>query len=104
MNYDWVFQVVRMAADRIQGYRSETFVRCSPFTSLAPSHAFPTTQSKKQVFISLDARRHCSARYVCNLDNLLASRPTIHVGGYCKEYTKGKRHIGVMLDDSWFLR
>ncbi|KAJ8586961.1 galactose oxidase [Rhizopogon salebrosus TDB-379] len=25
-------------------------------------------------------------------------------GGYCKEYTKGKRPIGVMLDDTWFLR
>lgn len=24
-------------------------------------------------------------------------------GGYCKEYTKGKRPIGVMLDDTWFL-
>jgi hypothetical protein len=73
-------------------------------TDRKPSHAFPTTQSKKQVFISLDARRHCSAWYVCNLDNPLASRPTIHVGGYCKEYTKGKRPIDVMLDDTWFLR
>ncbi|KAG1832329.1 hypothetical protein DFJ58DRAFT_719514 [Suillus subalutaceus] len=25
-------------------------------------------------------------------------------GGYCKEYSKGKRPIGVMLDDTWFLR
>ncbi|OAX34254.1 galactose oxidase [Rhizopogon vinicolor AM-OR11-026] len=25
-------------------------------------------------------------------------------GGYCKEYTKGKRPVGVMLDDTWFLR
>ncbi|EIN11125.1 galactose oxidase [Punctularia strigosozonata HHB-11173 SS5] len=25
-------------------------------------------------------------------------------GGYCKEYAKGKRPIGVMLDDTWFLR
>lgn len=25
-------------------------------------------------------------------------------GGYCKEYIKGKRPIGVMLDDTWFLR
>ncbi|EIW74504.1 galactose oxidase [Coniophora puteana RWD-64-598 SS2] len=25
-------------------------------------------------------------------------------GGYCKEYVKGKRPIGVMLDDTWFLR
>lgn len=25
-------------------------------------------------------------------------------GGYCKEYTKGKRPIGVMLNDTWFLR
>jgi hypothetical protein len=25
-------------------------------------------------------------------------------GGYCKEYTKGKRPIGVMLDDTWFLK
>ena len=25
-------------------------------------------------------------------------------GGYCKEYTKGKRPIGVMLEDSWFLK
>ncbi|KAL4068642.1 hypothetical protein V8B97DRAFT_1873062 [Scleroderma yunnanense] len=25
-------------------------------------------------------------------------------GGYCKEYTKGKRPVGVILDDTWFLR
>ncbi|KAN0118364.1 galactose oxidase [Russula decolorans] len=25
-------------------------------------------------------------------------------GGYCKEYTKGKRPIGVMLEDTWLLR
>ncbi|KAG1871551.1 hypothetical protein F4604DRAFT_1681640 [Suillus subluteus] len=25
-------------------------------------------------------------------------------GGYCKEYSKGKRPIGVMLDDTWLLR
>ena len=26
------------------------------------------------------------------------------LGGYCKEYSKGKRPIGVMLDDTWFLK
>ncbi|PIL23074.1 hypothetical protein GSI_14382 [Ganoderma sinense ZZ0214-1] len=25
-------------------------------------------------------------------------------GGYCKEYVKGSRPVGVMLDDTWFLR
>jgi hypothetical protein len=25
-------------------------------------------------------------------------------GGYCKEYSKGKRPIGIMLDDTWFLK
>ncbi|KAI0338075.1 galactose oxidase, partial [Trametopsis cervina] len=25
-------------------------------------------------------------------------------GGYCKEYTKGQRPLGVMLEDTWFLR
>ncbi|KAF9237721.1 galactose oxidase [Melanogaster broomeanus] len=25
-------------------------------------------------------------------------------GGYCKEYSKGKRPVGVILDDTWFLR
>ncbi|KAL5492045.1 KEL3_1 [Sanghuangporus weigelae] len=25
-------------------------------------------------------------------------------GGYCKEYAKGKRPVGIMLDDAWFLR
>ncbi|KAI5118743.1 hypothetical protein M0805_008143 [Coniferiporia weirii] len=25
-------------------------------------------------------------------------------GGYCKEYAKGKRPVGIMLDDTWFLR
>jgi hypothetical protein len=49
-------------------------------------------------------RRHRYARYVCNLDNPRASRPTIYVGGYCKEYTKSKRPVGVMLDDTRFLR
>ncbi len=28
----------------------------------------------------------------------------VHTGGYCKEYHKGKRPIGVMLEDTWFLR
>lgn len=26
------------------------------------------------------------------------------LGGYCKEYAKGKRPIGVMLEDTWFLK
>jgi hypothetical protein len=25
-------------------------------------------------------------------------------GGYCKEYSKGKRPVGIMLDDTWFLK
>ena len=25
-------------------------------------------------------------------------------GGYCKEYVKGKRPVGVMLEDTWLLR
>ncbi|KAK0190088.1 galactose oxidase [Armillaria mellea] len=25
-------------------------------------------------------------------------------GGYCKEYVKGKRPVGIMLEDTWFLR
>ena len=25
-------------------------------------------------------------------------------GGYCKEYVKGSRPVGIMLDDTWFLR
>ena len=25
-------------------------------------------------------------------------------GGYCKEYAKGKRPVGVILDDTWFLK
>ena len=28
----------------------------------------------------------------------------LHVGGYCKEYVKGSRPVGVMLEDTWFLR
>lgn len=28
----------------------------------------------------------------------------IFLGGYCKEYAKGKRPIGIMLEDTWFLR
>ncbi|KAH7925051.1 galactose oxidase [Leucogyrophana mollusca] len=28
----------------------------------------------------------------------------LHGSGYCKEYAKGKRPMGVMLDDTWFLR
>ncbi len=28
----------------------------------------------------------------------------LDVGGYCKEYTKGKRPVGVALDDTWLLR
>lgn len=27
-----------------------------------------------------------------------------NAGGYCKEYVKGQRPVGVMLDDTWFLR
>ena len=26
------------------------------------------------------------------------------VGGYCKEYVKGSRPVGVMLEDTWFLK
>jgi len=27
-----------------------------------------------------------------------------HAGGYCKEYIKGKRPVGVMLEDTWLLK
>ena len=26
------------------------------------------------------------------------------LGGYCKEYSKGKRPVGVMLEDTWLLK
>ncbi|KAF8522643.1 hypothetical protein BU17DRAFT_44591 [Hysterangium stoloniferum] len=28
----------------------------------------------------------------------------LHVGGYCKEYIKGKRAVGIALQDTWFLK
>ncbi|OCB83973.1 galactose oxidase [Sanghuangporus baumii] len=32
-------------------------------------------------------------------------RPSrVAICGYCKEYAKGKRTVGIMLDDAWFLR
>lgn len=30
--------------------------------------------------------------------------PDRSIGGYCKEYTKGKRAVGVMLEDTWLLK
>jgi hypothetical protein len=38
-------------------------------------------------------------------DISLLYNPTYQsVGGYCKEYAKGKRPIGIMLEDTWLLR
>ncbi|KAG7097966.1 hypothetical protein E1B28_005276 [Marasmius oreades] len=34
----------------------------------------------------------------------MADNFSVPVGGYCKEYVKGKRPVGVMLDDTWLLR
>lgn len=36
--------------------------------------------------------------------SLLCNPAYQSVGGYCKEYTKGKRPVGVMLEDTWLLR
>lgn len=63
-----------------------------------------THQSEEWIFLPSNSRRSDSARYA----NLRLS-PSVCLsdaapGGYCKEYSKGKRPVGVMLDDTWFLK
>ena len=40
---------------------------------------------------------------VCTFITTVVTR-YVSLGGYCKEYAKHKRPVGVMLDDTWFLK
>ncbi|KAI0041460.1 galactose oxidase [Auriscalpium vulgare] len=63
---------------------------------------FDTQEYKWQTVEVKDADRKPSPRsgfsFLPTADGIL-----LH-GGYCKEYVKGKRPVGVMLEDTWFLR
>lgn len=63
---------------------------------------FDTQEYKWKQFEFKDNERKPSPRsgfsFLPSADGIL-----LH-GGYCKEYVKGSRPIGVMLDDTWFLR
>ncbi|KAH8103145.1 galactose oxidase [Cristinia sonorae] len=63
---------------------------------------FDTQEYKWKQFEFKDNDRKPSPRsgfsFLPSVDGIL-----LH-GGYCKEYVKGSRPVGVMLDDTWFLR
>ncbi|KAI0783728.1 hypothetical protein C8Q75DRAFT_781691 [Abortiporus biennis] len=63
---------------------------------------FDTQEYKWKQIEFKDADRKPSPRsgfsFLASTDGIL-----LH-GGYCKEYVKGSRPIGIMLDDTWFLR
>ncbi|KAI0941963.1 hypothetical protein AcV7_002516 [Taiwanofungus camphoratus] len=63
---------------------------------------FDTQEYKWRPVNFKDAERKPSPRsgfsFLSTADGIL-----LH-GGYCKEYVKGSRPVGVMLDDTWFLR
>ena len=43
----------------------------------------------------------------CTVDNYVrasAEGAELALGGYCKEYVKGQRPVGVMLEDTWLLK
>ena len=82
---------VQMAADRIQGRRPEAIVCC---TDLLPFHRQVLSTSPPCPL----TRPRSGFSFLPTADGIL-----LH-GGYCKEYVKGSRPIGVMLDDTWFLR
>ena len=73
-----------MEADRIQGCGSEANVSDASFW------VFPIT--------NLRGRPRSGFSFLPTPDGIL-----LH-GGYCKEHVKGSRPVGVMLDDTWFLR
>ncbi|CCM00631.1 uncharacterized protein FIBRA_02668 [Fibroporia radiculosa] len=65
---------------------------------------FDTQEYKwKQVELR-DAERKPSLRFLISSRSRWNTLTCMHEGGYCKEYHKGSRPIGVMLDDTWFLR
>ena len=63
-------------------------------------------QAKKWILILTHSRWRSALRSVVapTVCIVLNNCNVISIGGYCKEYTKGKRPVGVMLDDTWFLR
>ena len=80
---------IQMEAGRVQGRRAQAIV--CPSSSSACAH--PASRS------SLSSHRPRSGfSFLSTPEGIL-----LH-GGYCKEYVKGSRPIGVMLDDTWFLR
>ncbi len=75
-----------MEADRVQGQRSQAIVR----------YLFPSVCGI--ALILGPGRPRSGFSFLSTPDGIL-----LH-GGYCKEYVKGSRPVGVMLDDTWFLR
>ncbi|EMD32276.1 hypothetical protein CERSUDRAFT_58809 [Gelatoporia subvermispora B] len=67
---------------------------------------FDTQEYKWRQIELKDAERKPSSDYRPRSGFSFLSTPDgilLH-GGYCKEYVKGSRPVGVMLDDTWFLR
>jgi hypothetical protein len=91
-----------MAIARIQRHRNTAFVRC---LLLCSDDSIDILQER-----AADFRFYPPQMALC----FTACAPFHHrvstfsifvrTGGYCKEYAKGKRPIGVMLEDTWFLR
>ncbi|KAI0318129.1 hypothetical protein OF83DRAFT_1184638 [Amylostereum chailletii] len=63
---------------------------------------FDTQEYKWQQIELKDAERKPSPR--SGFSFLPTADGIVLHGGYCKEYVKGKRPVGVMLEDTWFLR
>ena len=58
-----------------------------------PGAGFPSSQLLKGL-----------SSMVCACFSLSTRLRYAALGGYCKEYSKGKRPVGVMLEDTWFLK
>ena len=83
------------------GHREPSFA-CTTRFEFNLNWSWQTTQ---WIFISTQCRRHPFTRYVeTHIPTYTSPNADPITGGYCKEYAKGKRPIGVMLDDTWFLK
>lgn len=74
-----------------------------PLVSFNQSFNHCDLQTTQRLLLPPLCRRHRSTRYEhAHLPFLPYSQP--YTGGYCKEYAKGKRPVGVMLEDTWLLK
>ncbi|KAG0698891.1 hypothetical protein DFH29DRAFT_939202 [Suillus ampliporus] len=103
----WCFDISTHSWDRLDTKirpSARSGHRCARNASqyLNDTWVFDTQEYKWRQIEFKDTDRKPSAR--SGFSFLSTPEGIFYMVCYCKEYTKGKRPVGVMLDDTWFLR